>query len=113
MGIGATILMIVLFPLNSVLLAHEIVGNQSHVQAEVDREENSIQGIVKGIENKKKEERPKPKAQAVDDPIFQPVRKEGVKDLAVPGAHASVVIDADSGTILHYDEGRTKRQVAS
>ena len=56
MGIGATILMIVLFPLNSVLLAHEIVGNQSHVQAEVDREENSIQGIVKGIENKKKEE---------------------------------------------------------
>ncbi len=113
MEIGATILMIVLFPLNSVLLAHEIVGNQSHVQAEVDREENSIQGIVKGIENKKKEERPKPKAQAVDDPIFQPVRKEGVKDLAVPGAHASVVIDADSGTILHYDEGRTKRQVAS
>lgn len=113
MGIGATILMIVLFPLNSVLLAHEIVLNQSHVRAEIGISENSIEGLVKGVEDKKKEEKPKPKAQAVDNPTFQPIRKEGVRDLAVPDAHASVVIDADSGTILHYNEGRTKRQIAS
>jgi serine-type D-Ala-D-Ala carboxypeptidase (penicillin-binding protein 5/6) len=42
-----------------------------------------------------------------------PMKKEGVSDIAVPNAHASLILDADSGTILHYQSGRERRAVAS
>ncbi|NTW27148.1 MAG: D-alanyl-D-alanine carboxypeptidase [Candidatus Moranbacteria bacterium] len=113
MSIGATILMIVFFPLNSFLFLHEswIGGNQ--VQADSSVGSESIVGLVKGVEIQKQIELPKPKAQASDDPQFLPARKNGIDDLVVSNAHASVVIDADSGTILHYADGRTHRQIAS
>ena len=41
-----------------------------------------------------------------------PTRKEGVLDLKV-WAGSSVVIDVDTGTIIHYDEGRKWTQIAS
>ncbi|MDD5396512.1 MAG: hypothetical protein PHW24_00440 [Candidatus Moranbacteria bacterium] len=110
MGIGVTILMIVLFPLNSFLFLRENLAAPNQVQADVVSNEKSIQGLVAGVETKKIETL---KAQATDDPQYQPVRKSGIKDLVVPGAHASVIIDADTGTILHYSEGRTHRQIAS
>lgn len=44
---------------------------------------------------------------------FQPVKKEGVTDLSVPGAHSSLILDVDSGTILHYYNGRERRSIAS
>lgn len=113
MGIGATILMVVFFPLNSFLLFHESWAGGTQVQADSSISIESISGAVKGVEIQKQIEPPKPKAQAVDSPEYQPQRKEGIKDLVVSNAHASVVIDADSGTILHYDEGRTHRQIAS
>lgn len=113
MTVGATILMIIFFPLNSFLFFHESLTGGRQVQADFSTNENSIQGIVKGVESTNKIEAPKPKAQAVENPQFQPYRKEGIKDLVVPGAHASVIIDADTGTILHYNEGRTQRQIAS
>lgn len=43
---------------------------------------------------------------------FVPMRKSGYTDLKI-WAGSSVVIDADSGTILHYDNGRKRTQVAS
>lgn len=43
---------------------------------------------------------------------FMPVKKNGASDIKIL-AGASVVIDADSGTILHYDEGKKRTQVAS
>ena len=115
MGIGATILMILVFPLNSFLLMQGVFSGEKKVQADVSGNEQSIQGLVKGIETAKIQEpvKLKPKAQAVDNPEYQPIRKDGIKDLVVPGAHASVIIDADTGTILHYNEGRTERQIAS
>lgn len=113
MGIGATILMIIFFPLNSFLLLQESWAGSNQVQADFSVNNESIQGLVKGAETQKQPETPKLKAQAVDDPQYQPQRKDGVKDLVIPNAHASVVIDADTGTILHYSEGRTHRQIAS
>lgn len=84
------------------------------MQADFSTENKSIQGLVQGVETEKKPETIKLlKAQAVDDPQYQPVRKEGVSDLVLSSAHASVVIDGDTGTILHYNEGRTQRQIAS
>lgn len=111
MGIGATILMTILFPLNSFLFLHESWAGGELVRAEVSgSEKNSIQGLVEGVETQRVET---VKAQATENPQYQPVRKDLAYDLAIPNAHASVVIDADSGTILHYSEGRQQRQIAS
>ncbi len=112
MPILPIILMIVFFPLNSFLfLQKEFVGGKPVQAKTVEIEKSLSAGIVEGVETQKKPEILK--AQAVDDPQYQPVRKEGVKDLAVPNAHASVVIDADTGTILHYSDGKDHRQIAS
>ncbi len=111
MGIGATILMTIFFPLNSFLLLQEAFSGGSQVQANVVVAEEG--GLVKGVEFQKKAETSKNKPQAVDNPKYKAVRKEGINDLIVPNAHASVILDADSGSILHYSEGRTHRQIAS
>lgn len=44
---------------------------------------------------------------------YQPIRKEGVSDLVLPNAHSSLVLDVDSGVILHYQNGKEIRQIAS
>lgn len=118
MGIGATILMILFFPLNSFLFFQEAFfgGNLAQADSFTFEHEHEAQDSVKEMEIKKNDESGKKKetkAQAVDHPEYQPVRKEGVKDLTVSGAHASVIIDADSGTVFHYNEGRAERQIAS
>ncbi|MEI7890885.1 MAG: serine hydrolase [bacterium] len=113
MGIVATIFMIVVFPFNSLLVFQQGIKNETQVKADFSVKEESIQAIAMKTEVKKPIEAPKPKAQAVDSPQYQPVRKDGVKDLVIPNAHASVIIDADTGTILHYNNGRTQRQIAS
>jgi serine-type D-Ala-D-Ala carboxypeptidase (penicillin-binding protein 5/6) len=43
---------------------------------------------------------------------FVPTRKKGYTDLNI-WATSSVVLDVDSGTILHYDDGRKRTQIAS
>lgn len=43
---------------------------------------------------------------------FMPVQKKDYKDLKL-WAGSSVAIDVDSGTILHYKEGRKRTQIAS
>ncbi|QQS15949.1 MAG: D-alanyl-D-alanine carboxypeptidase [Candidatus Moraniibacteriota bacterium] len=44
---------------------------------------------------------------------FRPIRKEGVYDLALPSAHASVVMDAESGIVLQEKNSHEERQIAS
>lgn len=112
MSIGAIILMVVFFPLNSFLFLSESLTQGERVHADFSNNEKSIQGLVAGVETVKVEPI-KLKAQAVDDPAYQPYRKDGIKDLVIPGAHASVIIDADTGTVLQYNNGRTQRQIAS
>lgn len=43
---------------------------------------------------------------------FMPVRKKDYRDLKL-WAGSSVAVDVDSGTILHYDNGRKRTQIAS
>ncbi|HLN19398.1 MAG TPA: hypothetical protein VK255_04500, partial [Patescibacteria group bacterium] len=43
---------------------------------------------------------------------YTPVRKKSISDLKL-WAGSSVVIDVDSGTLLHYDSGRKRTQIAS
>ena len=97
-------LMTVVFPLNSFLV---FPGNW----ASGKEQDPAVLEQVKGVETQKEEhlslDKVLPPAQ------FQPTRKEGVQDLAVPNAHASLILDAESGTILHYDNGKQRRQIAS
>lgn len=44
--------------------------------------------------------------------IYTPTRKKGIPDLKL-WAGSSVAIDADAGTLLHYDNGRKRTQIAS
>lgn len=44
---------------------------------------------------------------------YQPLRKEGTSDLNISNAHSALVLDVDSGTILHYQNGKEIRQIAS
>ncbi len=43
---------------------------------------------------------------------FMPIRKDNYSDIKI-WARSSVVIDVDSGTLLHYDNGRKRTQIAS
>lgn len=113
MNIIAIISMLVFFPLNSLL-----VFNGEWVQGrevKFEQQENVTQGenkeAVQGAEIAKAE---KKEVQPIF-PIsgYQPYRKEGIPDLAIPNAHSSLVIDADSGTLLHYTNGKERRQIAS
>jgi D-alanyl-D-alanine carboxypeptidase (penicillin-binding protein 5/6) len=44
---------------------------------------------------------------------FRPIRKEGVYDLSLPSAHASVVMDTESGVVLQEKNAHERRQIAS
>lgn len=110
MQIIATILLVVFFPLNSLLVFNAGGAQGKGAENEQQSIEKIAKGEVKGVEKYKDED--------IDEPImppaeFQPVRRDGVRDLAVTGAHASLVLDVDSGTILHYNNGKERRQIAS
>ncbi|QQS61451.1 MAG: D-alanyl-D-alanine carboxypeptidase [Candidatus Moraniibacteriota bacterium] len=42
-----------------------------------------------------------------------PSLKKNYSETAFPTAHASVILDVDSGTILHYSAGKERREIAS
>lgn len=44
---------------------------------------------------------------------YRPIRKEGIPDLTLPSAHASVVMDAESGVVLQERNAHERRQIAS
>lgn len=44
---------------------------------------------------------------------FVPVRRESSAALAIPGAHASAIVDADTGVLLYGSNDDERRQIAS
>lgn len=44
---------------------------------------------------------------------FQPIIKPYAPNLSIPTAHASIVLDVDSGEVLHSENANEKRQIAS
>jgi len=68
------------------------------------------QSAIPPVEAKK----PDPiKAQASDNPEYQPVRNDEVPNLVIPTAHAFVVIDADTGQVLAGNHETDQKQIAS
>lgn len=44
---------------------------------------------------------------------YTPIRKAETADLTVWRAHSAVILDVDSGVILHFENGKEERQIAS
>ena len=112
MNIMAAISMLVFFPLNSLLVFNGewVQGREVKFEQQENITQEENKEAVQGVEIakvKKKEVQP-------IFPVsgYQPYRKEGISDLVIPNAHASLIIDADSGTILHYANGKERRQIA-
>ena len=96
----------IIFPLNSFLAFPGLFG------AEKKKVDFPVEE-VKGVETAKEEVKKNIPEKILPGPAYQPTKKEGVGDFFVPNAHAALILDADSGTILHYQNGKERRQIAS
>lgn len=105
----ATILMLVIAPLNSFLFTGKTFSIPKAEQSFQVQKENS--GSVEGIENKKEEVAVKNVPAPM--PTFQPIKKETALNLALPNAHSSLIIDVDTKKILYESDGNERRQIAS
>jgi serine-type D-Ala-D-Ala carboxypeptidase (penicillin-binding protein 5/6) len=108
MNIVATILMLVIAPLNTFLAVN--------FKSALPDKENKISlvqnpGSVEGAEKNNQE------SQAVvalpPVPIFEPIKKETALNLAIPNAHSSLIMDVDTKKVLFESDGNEQRQIAS
>lgn len=99
-------LMAIIFPLNSFLA---FPGSWASGKENVD--ELVIVEQVKGVETEKEQKISLGNILPVAQ--YQPIMKADARDLVLPDAHASLILDVESGTILHYENGKQKRQIAS
>lgn len=107
MGTIITLITIIIFPLNFFWLASNSLSageEKNQVAPEIKNEEKGAE--VEGIEVNKIEE-------IFEKNSLLPIKKEGIADLAIPNAHSSIIIDANSGTILQYGNAKERRQIAS
>ena len=112
MAIGATILMILFFPLNFFLMLDKGLGGENFAEATAGKDV-SIQGLVQGAETQKNVDEIKLKPQATDDPQYTPVKLATASYLVIPHAHAFAIIDADTGQLLAGNNQTDQRQIAS
>lgn len=108
MSTALTALMIVIFPLN-VFLA---IGNNGEISFSKNNENffaNS--GSVEGIQEEKRGE------VVMQPPVLfsshYPIKKETATSLAIPNAHAALIMDVDTKEVLFENEGKKRRQIAS
>jgi serine-type D-Ala-D-Ala carboxypeptidase (penicillin-binding protein 5/6) len=115
MSILTTILVIVFLPLNYYFAGFlgtkkNITGAESRVQGVSDSKDNETSSNEKSFKGTLAEK------QKSDDNYggsgYLPQRKENYSDIKILSS-SSVVIDVDSGTILHYEEGRHQMPIAS
>ncbi len=107
--------MLLVFPLNSLLFfdGSWVQGREMKLeQASIEKLAEKGNEAVAGVTDQKKEP-PKKEEEIFSLSGYVPYRKEGVPDLVLPNAHSSLIIDAQSGTILHYSNGKERRQIAS
>jgi len=105
----ATILMLVIAPLNSFLFTGKDFDVSNSDQVAWDQKEDS--GAVEGVENDKREIAINSNPVSVS--TFQPIKKETAENLAIPNAHSSLIIDVDTKKVLYESDGNEQRQIAS
>jgi serine-type D-Ala-D-Ala carboxypeptidase (penicillin-binding protein 5/6) len=102
----ALLLTLIVYPLNFIwAVPMQLADGGNSTQIVVGNEEAKSEGEVQGVEKDKVEE--------IFNSSVLPIRKDGVTDLAVPNAHSSLILDADSGTVLHFGNGKEQRKIAS
>lgn len=106
MNLLISLLAVIIFPLNPILLLEK---NNNHPEISFSPQTETRQ--VMGVEKNKERENIFNKTQAALAP--QPTKKSGSSNLVLPNAHASLILDVASGTILHYEDGKERRQIAS
>lgn len=106
-----TTIALIAFPFLSVFTLQKmnILVDEVSVPAVMDGAERA----GKIVETEKTAESAEVAAKMLPLAPLRPVKKEGVADLVISTAHSSIILDVDSGTILHYHNGREKRQIAS
>ena len=104
----ATILMLVIAPLNSFLFATKDFSVSNTTEFAQNNDENA--GSVEGAEKNKEDA---VKSVPIAIPAFQPVKKDTATNLAIPNAHSSLIIDVDSKKVLFDSSGNEQRQIAS
>lgn len=106
MNTAVLLITILVSPLNFLWLAPgSFINSGGENKAVIQNAGDEKEGEVQGEEARNEE--------IFADSSTVPVRNEGITDLAVPNAHSSLVLDVGTGTILHYDNGREHRPIAS
>ncbi len=108
MSLVMTILMLLIAPANSFLA----MGSDSEIfPKETKSVVQASTELVEGAEKNRQE--PVLDSSVVSAPAFQPIKKESALPLAIPNAHASLIIDVDSKKILFGSDSDEERQIAS
>jgi D-alanyl-D-alanine carboxypeptidase (penicillin-binding protein 5/6) len=106
MNIVLTLITIFVFPLNLVWFSPEKILSDSGKEIPAGVEQAPDGGQVQGTEKVKEEK--------IFEKIYPaPLRLDTAEDLALPNAHSSIILDVESGTILHYNNGKERRPIAS
>ncbi len=110
MNFIVAIILIITFPFSSFWYFQKNINLFAFGKEKTEIQAEKLDGEVEGSE---KIEEKSIAENAPPVPQFLPQRKEGVQDLMVSNAHSSLILDADSGTILHYDNAKDRRPIAS
>lgn len=108
MSVFATILMLVIAPLNTFLAINysSVLSNEGNSISLTQKTES-----VEGIEKSDQENQIAVVLPPV--PLFQPVRKDTANNLAIPNAHSALIMDVDTKKVLYESNGNERRQIAS
>ncbi|MCX6765619.1 MAG: serine hydrolase [Candidatus Moranbacteria bacterium] len=101
-----TLVTIIIFPLNFFWITTPWISDGQNKKNILENYAKEIQGAEKSQEGLFPKKNPLP-------PAVLPTKKEAATDLAIPNAHSSLILDVESGTILHYQNGREHRPIAS
>jgi D-alanyl-D-alanine carboxypeptidase len=108
MAFISVVIMVVLFPLNSFLALNGTKGFQrENNKSEIFESFHYVEGAEK---EKKEQDLQKVKTFPI---VPQPIKKENAENLAIPNAHASLIIDVESKKVLYEESGNERRQIAS
>jgi len=73
----------------------------------------SQEAFVKGAEDFKEEVQHGILHDTLPIGSYRPIHSDLYQDMTITRAHASLVLDVDSGTLLHYQNGKERRSIAS
>jgi D-alanyl-D-alanine carboxypeptidase len=96
----------------SFFVFHKTIGS-THRNASLAQNTTQEAGTVEGVSDVRETNAPISFESRAAAAQILPYKKPNVEDLYVAGAHAAVVLDVDSGVVLHEYASHDQRQIAS